>query len=132
VCKTDKGTPVQFVSDQNDKDWYHCHGLTCGGTCGVEGVKLTPLEMPRILKDGWDEIDCNKLKPSDIIVWYDKEGEMEHSAWVAQSCTSKGGTLAPECTYLVTKNGDNAIDVQSLEDLIKVYKGQRKCYRLKT
>ncbi len=65
-CKTDTGEDVLFISAIKDPTWYHCHGLTFGGRWGMPGrpgtpgIFLTPgdLDIPAILKAGWDEIPC--------------------------------------------------------------------------
>jgi len=43
--------------------------------------------LPQILKDGWEEIDESKARPTDIVVWYDDNKEMSHSAWLNSTFT---------------------------------------------
>jgi hypothetical protein len=130
-CKTEKGTTINVYTNPNDKGWYQCHGLTFGGTWGIDGTCAYPSgdQISVILEESWTAIDCNKVRPGDIMVWFDPQGRVQHSAWLCQTCAPP---LDASKTFLVTKNGQYPLDVMSLADVDALYRGfHHKCYHRK-
>lgn len=116
--------PPGFPKDLNWNDIrYDCHGRTFGGgTFSPDGS-----QVPAILTAGWEEIEClEKTAKGSIIVYYDAQGKVLHSA------TANG-----DGTY-TTKNGTKKEEPHAKkEDMDKEYGtpkypgGRTRCYRPK-
>jgi hypothetical protein len=91
---------------------YNCHGLTFAS----RRTRIFRSEEVRkiLLDDGYSEIEKDKVKPGDIIIYYAEDGDVEHSGLVVSepdkyfripSVVSKWGSyrevihVANDCPY---------------------------------
>jgi hypothetical protein len=99
------------------KGW--CHGTTFDDGIYSPGGEAVPL----ILLAGWEEIECAGAKRGDIIVYYDKNGTVTHSA------TNNGdGTYTSKAGNAATNNADTK---NAMDTMYKVPPGRFKCFRKK-
>lgn len=96
-----------------------CHGLTFDDIVYSPGGN----EIPKILQIAWNEIKCSDVKKGDIIVYYDSDGNVTHTATANGDGTyrSKGGAT------LEKKQETEA----SMDKPYRVPPGTKKCYAKK-
>lgn len=95
------------------------------GTWGNPDIKISPIraQIPTILLEGWQQVDCNKvIHGTTIVVWYWDKGktDVRHSAPIGQ--TGPNGPI-----LLPSKNGSKPIGVYWMENLVAVYGPYYSC-----
>ncbi len=94
-----------------------CHGLTFDDTI----YSPAGAAIPAILAAGWEPVDCESTKKGDIIVYYDPDGDVTHTA------TSNGdGTYTSKRGKEPQKNDDTDA---AMSKTYKVPPGKKKCYQ---
>ncbi|QCB54275.1 hypothetical protein E5675_07395 [Sphingopyxis sp. PAMC25046] len=74
--------PTAFHRSTEPTDTYNCHGLTFG----ARRTRIyRPAEVRKILADdGYHEVFPPHVEPGDIIVYFDEQGDADHSGIVVE------------------------------------------------
>lgn len=164
TVRTDSGQVIHVYDCTNrltGKENYECHGLTFGGSkiaigkgtnnrVHAEGP-FTPIgnDVPIILKEAWQWIDCKDATAGDIVVWFTDDratrkqlatgnmplGSVQHSATFVK-VVAVHGELQLALSLVDSKNGLEARRTQSMQDTIMNprfgnYGSHYRCYRRK-
>jgi hypothetical protein len=106
-----------------DSSDYHCHGWAFGHFQTPHGTfsLCTGHNVTRYVQNHFNPVTSHAdVCKGTIIVWKDERDYIIHSAIVSQAVVVKG-TLDATQTTVVTKNGDRALDVMTLQDVHEVY-----------
>jgi hypothetical protein len=109
------------VQRTNPSPLFNCHGLTFASR------RSKVLDLPNIVKilqdDEWREIQLRDLLPGDIVVYFDHDGDANHSGIVVQYSSE---ILVP---LICSKWGYGAEYIHKLSDVPSVYGPITKFYR---
>jgi len=62
---------------------FNCHGMTFGSR--RTGIFDSEVLAKVLREDGYEEIPTERVKPGDVIVYYNRDGDCEHSGLVVES-----------------------------------------------
>lgn len=100
---------------------FNCHGLTFASR------RTKVLDLPNILRaledDEWRETQMKDVLPGDIVVYFDDEGDANHSGIVVQYSPD---ILVP---IICSKWGYGAEYIHKLSDVPNVYGPKTRFYR---
>mgnify|MGYP001562690834 CR=1 FL=1 len=103
---------------------YNCHGLTFASR--RTRIFLSS-EIPKILNDDkYKEIDIKEAKGGDIVVYFDENGDANHSGIVVANTEYDQRLILP---MICSKWGNGGEFIHGLNDCPRIYGPQTKFYR---
>lgn len=96
--------PTAFHRSTEPTDTYNCHGLTFGAR---RTRIISPTEVRKILADdGYHEVRAAEVEPGDVIVYFDEDGEADHSGIVVEIARRvDGGAMLVPTPKILSKWG---------------------------
>lgn len=119
----DKGGPGMASSIQ-----FGCAAMGLARNCVQDGpFSVFGEDVESVMNaDNWNGVHCCMASKGDIIVFYDKQGNILHSGIIEQTCASSG-CVHEQCATLSSKWGNGALQTTTWEATAIAY-GSYSCF----